>query len=364
MNLSVAKSFCASSLRHYAPELYRAIINSSVMTRRRVRRLKESYLREARESLAQLNCGDSERAIAEYGDAFDKYLIRWSEYWYQYDFPTLSESERAEFISIREMRDLYARVNSEEERAIFDQKERFLADFAPYIRRRWLAVDSNTSPSAIDALLSSVDVILKPNNWSHGVGVELIPRGSTTGVALKEKYCATWDKGLVLEERIVGCRELQSFHEPSLNTVRVVTFQRGGKSVVFGAVLRTGNENRVVDNVHGGGVFAQIDVASGRVSSPGVNEFGEVFENHPYSGMRFVDAVVPHWDAVLSSCLSASRSLNQIPIVGWDVAIRADGEVEFVEGNGRPDFDLMQAPCRVGGRRRVFQTLSELGVKY
>ena len=47
-------------------------------------------------------------------------------------------------------------------------------------------------------------------------------------------------------------------------TARVITFRRGERFEVFGAGLRVGNNGLHVDNAHGGGIFCEIDPATGK----------------------------------------------------------------------------------------------------
>ena len=46
--------------------------------------------------------------------------------------------------------------------------------------------------------------------------------------------------------------------------------------------------------------------------------------------------------------------------IGWDVAVTYNGDVEFVEGNGRPNYDVLQSPDQVGRRDRYVPYLQEI----
>ena len=51
--------------------------------------------------------------------------------------------------------------------------------------------------------------------------------------------------------------------------------------------------------------------------------------------------------------------LTDNPITGWDVVINNKGEIEFVEGNHSPDFDVMQSPLQVGVKKRIYALIKD-----
>jgi hypothetical protein len=58
-------------------------------------------------------------------------------------------------------------------------------------------------------------------------------------------------------------------------------------------------------------------------------------------------------------CLSAARRTSNI-MSGWDVVETIDGQMEIIEANSRPDFDLLQSPLQIGVKHKLFDTLSQL----
>src|SRR6185369_12906584 len=68
---------------------------------------------------------------------------------------------------------------------------------------------------------------------------------------------------------------------------------------------------------------------------------------HPDTHAQITGTILPMWEAALSLALRAHRSFADRALVGWDIALTADGPV-IVEGNGAPDLDIVQRFYRRG----------------
>ena len=62
---------------------------------------------------------------------------------------------------------------------------------------------------------------------------------------------------------------------------------------------------------------------------------------HPDSGHPIEGLTLPFWKAALDLAVNAHREFQEMPSVGWDVAITEDGPV-LVEGNPVWGVDLAQ----------------------
>jgi hypothetical protein len=56
---------------------------------------------------------------------------------------------------------------------------------------------------------------------------------------------------------------------------------------------------------------------------------------------------LPLWTDVVKLARLAHCAFSDRVVIGWDIAILADGPT-LVEGNGGPDVDVMQRPLRRG----------------
>lgn len=166
-----------------------------------------------------------------------------------------------------------------------------------------------------------------------------------------------YEGNALVEECIQGCDQLQAFHPQSLNTVRVVTVKDGNEPKLFGSFFRMGRGDSVVDNAHAGGVFAHVDIEKGILDSDAITTDGEVFQHHPDTGIVIKGFQIPNWNLISETCKEAHRLCDNF-IVGWDVTVNKNGEVDFIEGNHAPDMDLMQSPLKLGVRAEFERALS------
>lgn len=289
---------------------------------------------------------------------YKRYNVTFSEYYTQYRFPSLSEEQKREYISVSTMQKIYRLCGKESVRKIFRCKPEFLRQFRPYIHREWMVIDEKTDLQALDAFLSKRDVILKPIAGTRGEGISKIVKGSMTADALLRSHSGQW----IAEECIVSDARLAAFHPSSLNTIRFVTFSNGTVCKPVLAFFRTGSGGGIVDNYHGGGISAQIDIRTGIITSDGKGENGVPRKVHPDTGIPFAGTQIPMWQEITDCCTRAALSLPGIRFAGWDVAINADGQIEFVEGNHAPDMDIPQSLANHGLRSLLLGSMTELGI--
>jgi len=117
--------------------------------------------------------------------------------------------------------------------------------------------------------------------------------------------------------------------------------------------------NNTVDNMHAGGIAAQPDIKSGRLSRAsdlGMDARIGWHSVHPDTGEQIEGRVLPYWEEAKRLAAEAHRAFADRVVVGWDIAILEDGPI-LVEGNGNPDMDIIQRFMRVGLRRHRFGEL-------
>jgi hypothetical protein len=79
---------------------------------------------------------------------------------------------------------------------------------------------------------------------------------------------------------------------------------------------------------------------------------------HPVTGMRVTGRVLPFWREVLELALAAHRQVPQRVLVGWDIALTAEGPM-LIEGNSMPDTVFPQRIYRRPiGRMRLGELLN------
>lgn len=289
-------------------------------------------------------------SLEDYKRALYSHLVSYDEYMYQYEFYRLDENQRNEFVS-RAANKLFYRTIPKDKKAIFWHKQEFLKKYSSYIHRKWLFVPEASFLEFVK-FATIGRCIKKPDDSCCGKGVEIITFPSSES-ELKALYDQLVNEKCLLEELIHGCKEIQTFHPNSLNSIRVVTVASPNGNVVFGSFIRFGAGNSVVDNAHAGGIFAQVNVETGIVESDGINVNGRTFSVHPDTLLPIKGFCIPLWEEIKKTCIEASYITPENIITGWDVVINDKGEIEFVEGNHGPDFDVMQSPLKVGVKKRL-----------
>lgn len=164
----------------------------------------------------------------------------------------------------------------------------------------------------------------------------------------------------IIEDRIKNIYELLRYNVATLNTIRTITIRNNTEVIVFAALFRCGvGYESAVDNAHKGGIFSEIDVESGIVTTDFVDVKGCVYEKHPHSGLIVKGLKIPMWDEVVEKSKYAALQTDN-PITGWDIAITKDEEIEFIEGNSMPDFDMVQIPSKRGCKQKLLSDINKV----
>lgn len=197
-------------------------------------------------------------------------------------------------------------------------------------------------------VLERVDkLILKPVRGAKGAGVQVLGR-TGEGLVLDGDpvdRSAVRDRLTGLDEYLVT--EFVEQHDyaatifpDATNTLRLhsVFDRQTGEAEVFRALHRFGSEaSAPTDNWSRGGYCVPVDIATGRLKRlllvDGATRSAR--ERHPVTGAQVAGVTVPHWEQVCELVREAARLHRYAPLVGWDIAVTADGPV-LIEANARP----------------------------
>jgi hypothetical protein len=189
--------------------------------------------------------------------------------------------------------------------------------------------------------------------WDHvGEGVYRHRGGQELSAHLfleRLRAMSRWQPYLV-QRRAENHPALRDLSNGALNTIRMIScLDEQDRPEIVAAVLRMAvGDNVTVDNVHAGGLAAAIDLDEGRLSQAtdmGVDAHLGWIGRHPDTGGQIAGRVLPMWDEVCGLARNAHLAFRDWTVIGWDIAIMADGP-RLVEGNCGPDIDLVQRPLR------------------
>lgn len=280
---------------------------------------------------------DMIRCAFRYGAGFHDYLLC--------EFYDLTDEQRATYVTRSVNNRLVALLNDRDFYYIFDNKKDFYTRFSQYLGREWLDFSQATPEQFLAFMQSRREVMVKPDSESGGKGVEKLAAADFS--SLEDMYRQLRQKGIgVVEDVIVQHPAMASLNPGSLNTLRVVTVLNQSGAHILYAHVRIGNGDRPVDNLHSGGMFAPIDLETGKIQYPAYDKNRMTYETHPKTGTKIQGFQIPYWKETKALCLKAAVVVPQMRYIGWDVGLTADGPV-FVEGNNLPGYDILQMPPHV-----------------
>ena len=327
-------------------------VGGRIYADRLVKSHKKHMLEDARK---QFEKGSQFGTFEDYQKALGKHWVSYNEYAYQYEFWRMPEERREEYISRLKMQYFYWRYVPGIYKVVLRDKNKFLVAYKKYIYRKWLYVPESSYDEFYN-LVSVYDCMAKPTDGTCGQGIFKIYK-SDDPTSIKSLYEKCVKFRMLIEECIEACDELKAFHPQSLNSIRLVTFSNKEKSMVFSSRFKMGVGDSVIDNVHAGGLFAQVNVETGIVETDGISVNGDFCEYHPDTGIKIKGFQIPKWNDIVNTCFEAAR-MSDNPIIGWDVVVNNKGQVEFIEGNHGPDIDTSQSPQK-GLKKRIYALIKE-----
>lgn len=270
--------------------------------------------------------------------------------YFRYEFYNYSLDKKKTFITEGGIAAMDKKFNGSREqkkyRDILSDKSSFNRFFPEYINRNWIISDNLSFESLSDFISSNKNIIVKPLNGVGGQGI--YKKTIATEKDLNDLYNEIEGQHVIIEEVISQCEELAELNPSSVNTIRVCSVEKGNKIYVTGALLRMGNGKGVTDNYSSGGLAATIDVGTGIIISPAVSQNNENYYVHPYSNKIIIGLQIPRWNEVIESVKEAHSKITQLRYIGWDVVIREDGKISFLEANTCSGVELQQHPLRRG----------------
>ena len=222
----------------------------------------------------------------------------------------------------------------------FDDKLRFNERFAAFLHRRTMNGETATAAELADFIRGQEAIFAKPNHGSCGQGVEKLRVADFADAEAMLEYIRE-KKLVILEHALPQHPDMARLHPQSVNTMRIVTDVVDGGVEVAYIVLKIGRGDSCCDNSGRGGVICRVDEATGKIRSVATDDYFNVFETHPDTGVTFMGYQLPLVPEAIALAKQAATVIPQMRHVGWDVAITPDGPA-IIEGNEYPGTDLCQ----------------------
>lgn len=273
----------------------------------------------------------------------------------QYKFYNRNSMSRNTFIDYNKLHELIDKVNNKYKEEIFNSKILFNKTFRNYLNREWINIDEVDEKEFVEFANKYNKIIVKPQEGSFGIGIEIFETKNTNLLELYNKIKAT---ASFVESVVEQDEELNKFNDTTLNTLRMVTLiDNKGKPHVMDAILRIGRKGKHTDNFHNEGLACLVDIATGVVYTIAKDKNSIRYIYHPDSKKAICGFKVPHWEKVIDKCKELAMVVPDVRYVGWDIAIDKYGNVVCIEGNYSADPDASQTIDQIGKYEKYFSLI-------
>jgi hypothetical protein len=294
---------------------------------------------------------DMKKVYLKDGTRPDEYLL--------YNYDSKSQQDRSTYLPQRlkdvTLIDYYGYDGSKLIRQLRDKYQFFLLA-KPFFKRDVVRIAEKNDWSQFEQFCKEHSrFICKIINGGCGVGVRIEEvKDSDRAKDLFEELIG---KGKwIIEELIKQDPLLSSFNDSSVNTVRFPSFRHGNEVKQNYPCIRFGRRGYIVDNAAQKGVFASVDIRTGKIISNGFDELGHEYEVHPDSKVRFKEFQIPKWTELLEEARLAHLSLpEKHTYVAIDFALSEKGWV-IVEANWG-DWVLQQTSLKQGLKKEFLELL-------
>lgn len=223
-------------------------------------------------------------------------------------------------------------VNESYIREIFENKVKTFNYFKSFYKRDVVAVLTiEDKLDFVNFINKHKTFIFKPLRGVCGKGVKIFTDFNLIDID-QFLRCSLESGPFIVEELIEQAPEMSALHKESINTVRIATFTIGEDVIVYGAALRMGVGDSVVDNAGSGGIFCHINYEYGFVDANARDYLGNKYVYHPDSKVRLVGFNIPRWNELLILVKSIAAVLKGATVISWDFAYSKKGWV-LLEGN-------------------------------
>lgn len=269
-----------------------------------------------------------------YGAGYNDYDI--------FEFYNIKHDKRKTFVTRFKNKKLITMLNNPDYSDLFDKKSEFNDRFKNYLGRDTINM-TTASLNSFKKFIQNKDIIfVKPNDGDSGRGIEKLNVNDFKSPTALYDYIKTKNFG-VAEEMVHQHPEMAKLHPDSVNCIRIQTIVVDGNPQVVYAACKAGNGGHFVDNLGFDGVNIPVNLKTGELVKYGRTEHGQIYEEHPYTHIKFEGFKIPLFKEAMDMCLKAALEVPEVGFVGWDVYI-GENAPGIIEGNNYPDYYFWQLP--------------------
>lgn len=242
-----------------------------------------------------------------------------------FEFYNLDSAKRNTYVTHRISENMIKKFNDNDYREIFEDKTQFAEVFKDYFGREWISLKDLEFDNFVKFIKNKEKLIYKPIGLAQGQGIKKIETKSFKDYKHMYNYLKdTYGDDGILEEWIVQHDEVSRLYNKSVNPVRIVTVNNGGKCNILVAGLTIGN-GRDISNASCNDLVSPIDINTGILKFPAVDSEGQIFDRHPITNEIIEGFKIPYWEEIIKLVEEASLVVPNIKYVGWDIAVTPGG---------------------------------------
>lgn len=278
---------------------------------------------------------------------------------YNYNFEYKKKKDCLNYVPGYEMMRLYNEIyfDTETYNYFADKRETYNL-YKKYYKRDVIYVSSLQDLGDFSVFVQEhKKFIAKPPLQNNGKGIFVVDLtdGQTKAYDVFSKCVA--QGGMLIEEFINQGKEMSCLSINSVNTVRFITYYKDNHLTMITAFLRMGLGNSYVDNASQGGLFAGIDINTGKLTTDAYKKnVNDYYSKHPDTDVAIKGFQLPEWGKLLEVVRSIVTVYPEKTFVGWDFAYGDKGWV-LIEANGGPGIYAAQMSNQTGLRKAFSDTV-------
>lgn len=336
-----------------SPEAQEAKMAELRETKRKQKLAQQKQLRQEREAVIakvmEKTGWDHSTTKAKIQDAKRRTNCTYSEYW-TYQFYALDEQVQNEIFLMDLSRKLKTKYTTDRQFGrMLCNKAATNLHFSDCVKRPWCMNADLSYEEFLQKFEGCKKLVYKPlgGNWGRGVvGFEM-----TGDLHKLYEELMSYPEG-VIEQFVVQHPKMNALSPTAVNTVRIVTISSNhepvtadGKmmDIAYASLKIGGVTSNIVDNLHGGGMVAGIDLETGKLITDGADDQGNVYAVHPVTGTIIKGFEIPYFKEAIAMVTKAIQDKKLDGYLGWDVAISEQGP-ELIETNLMPGVILLTMP--------------------
>lgn len=288
--------------------------------------------------IMQKNTGKSKPYI--YCALLWSFLTRGTGYtdFFRGNFLEITSKEKDTFVTAKSFYKILAYLNDPHYIPVVDDKLVFNEMFKDYLGREFVNLRVTDKEKFKEFLKGKSVVFAKdPAGYGgHGIKRVVLSEVSDTDALYDE---LKENKQFLVEEAIVQSEELNVINPNVVNSFRIITLYKDGEAYIINNALRVNQDESNIIGCTNDLYFSLGE--DGKIDSNVIDDYGNVYETHPMTGVKFSDVKICGVKEAFEMCKSAAKKVPQVRYIGWDVAFTVKGPV-FVEGNDYPGYGLLQ----------------------